>query len=266
MANQDPHDDRFREEGSKQQDPRSGRQRDDQRRFPPEEDYPQSYDPYQGQQTDRGDWRAAAGYGESSGRQAEPVFDRGESWRYGSADHRGGYRGERGPRRADRDDWQRYDLATRDRVWRDREAAGYAGSRHRPYEGRPEDFQGGGYQGYEGRSGLMGTRHYEDDFGRPSHRGRGPKNYRRSDKRIHEDVSDRLTDDRHVDASDIEVSVSDREVTLSGEVDSRQAKRHAEDCADSVAGVEHVQNDLRVKKTPAPGGNASGDGADDERR
>lgn len=54
-----------------------------------------------------------------------------------------------------------------------------------------------------------------------------------------------------MDASDIEVSVSDREVTLSGEVDSKQAKRVAEDCADSVSGVEHVRNNLRIKKSQA---------------
>jgi anti-sigma factor RsiW len=50
-----------------------------------------------------------------------------------------------------------------------------------------------------------------------------------------------------VDASEIEVSVSDREVTLSGMVDSRDAKRRAEDCAESVSGVMHVQNNLRVQ-------------------
>ncbi len=80
-----------------------------------------------------------------------------------------------------------------------------------------------------------------------SHRGRGPKNYSRSDDRIQDDVCDRLSDDESVDASGIEVSVSEREVTLSGEVDSKQAKRAAEDCAEAVSGVNHVQNNLRVK-------------------
>lgn len=79
-------------------------------------------------------------------------------------------------------------------------------------------------------------------------RGKGPRNYRRSDERISEDVQQALTDDPHVDASDIEVSVADREVTLTGTVDSRFAKRHAEDCADAVSGVDHVQNNLRVRK------------------
>jgi osmotically-inducible protein OsmY len=79
------------------------------------------------------------------------------------------------------------------------------------------------------------------------HRGRGPKNYVRSDERIREDVNDGLSDDPHIDASDVEVTVSDREVTLDGTVSERFAKRHAEDIAESVLGVKHVQNNLRVR-------------------
>ena len=78
------------------------------------------------------------------------------------------------------------------------------------------------------------------------HRGRGPKGYRRSDARIQDDVSDRLADDRYVDASDIEVSASGGEVTLSGTVDSRSARRRAEDLAEQVSGVSYVQNNLRL--------------------
>ncbi len=80
------------------------------------------------------------------------------------------------------------------------------------------------------------------------HYGRGPKGYTRSDERIREDVSDRLTEDWEVDASDIEVTVSNGEVTLAGTVDSRRAKRRAEDCAESVSGVRNVQNNLRVQQ------------------
>ena len=82
---------------------------------------------------------------------------------------------------------------------------------------------------------------------RQDHRGRGPSDYTRSDDRIREDVNDRLTDDWQVDASDISVSVDDGEVTLNGHVDSRTAKRHAEDCVHDVSGVGHVQNNLRVR-------------------
>ena len=80
-----------------------------------------------------------------------------------------------------------------------------------------------------------------------SNYGRGPKGYTRSDERIRDDVSDRLTDDWLVDASEIEVTVSSGEVTLSGFVSSRDAKRRAEDCAEEVSGVRHVQNNLRVQ-------------------
>jgi hypothetical protein len=91
-----------------------------------------------------------------------------------------------------------------------------------------------------------------------SHRGRGPKNYQRSDDRIYEDVCDRLFEDNALDASNIYVSVSDREVTLSGEVETKHAKRRAEDCADCCSGVEHVQNNLRVKSSSREEGETAG--------
>jgi osmotically-inducible protein OsmY len=85
------------------------------------------------------------------------------------------------------------------------------------------------------------------------HRGRGPRGYQRSDERILEDVNDRLTDDPHLDASEIDVSVSSREVTLNGTVNSRFEKRHAEDLAETVSGVTHVQNNLRIKQAADAG-------------
>lgn len=83
---------------------------------------------------------------------------------------------------------------------------------------------------------------------RMDHRGNGPQGYKRSDERILEDVCDRLTDDRYVDGREITVTVEDGEVTLSGTVPQKAAKRRAEDCADDVSGVSHVQNNLRVRK------------------
>lgn len=77
-------------------------------------------------------------------------------------------------------------------------------------------------------------------------RGKGPKDYQRSEERIREDVSDRLSDDDEIDASDIEVKVSGSEVILSGTVESREIKRRAEDIAESVSGVTNVQNQLRI--------------------
>lgn len=83
---------------------------------------------------------------------------------------------------------------------------------------------------------------------RPSYRGRGPKNYRRSDEAIREDVCERLTMDHDIDASEVEVNVQDGVVTFSGSVSDRQAKRLAEDIAESVRGVTDVQNELRVAR------------------
>jgi osmotically-inducible protein OsmY len=76
--------------------------------------------------------------------------------------------------------------------------------------------------------------------------GRGPKGYTRSDERIREDVSDKLMEHPDLDASDIEVRVAKGEVTLTGSVDSRWAKRLAEDIAESCTGVRDVMNQLRV--------------------
>jgi len=78
--------------------------------------------------------------------------------------------------------------------------------------------------------------------------GQGPKGYQRSDERIHEEVCERLTQHGQLDARDIEVKVERGEVTLSGTVDSRQAKRTAEDSLDSVAGVREVHNQLRIQQ------------------
>jgi osmotically-inducible protein OsmY len=44
----------------------------------------------------------------------------------------------------------------------------------------------------------------------------------------------------------VDVAVTNGEVTLSGNVDSRYEKRASEDVADSVQGVRHVHNELRV--------------------
>jgi osmotically-inducible protein OsmY len=64
-----------------------------------------------------------------------------------------------------------------------------------------------------------------------SNRGRGPKNYQRSEERIREDVCDRLSDDYLIDASEIDIKVNGSEVVLTATVYSRNEKRRAEDVA-----------------------------------
>jgi osmotically-inducible protein OsmY len=80
------------------------------------------------------------------------------------------------------------------------------------------------------------------------HRGKGPKNYRRSDERIREDINDKLTDEWNIDASDIEVTVSDGEVILNGYVSDLFQKRRAADLAENISGVTHVENRIRVNE------------------
>ena len=108
----------------------------------------------------------------------------------------------------------------------------------------------GGYYARENHEALAGARgdFYGTDWREQlrSYRGRGPKNYRRSDARIHEEVNERLTDHPGIDASDIEVSVENGEVSLNGSVDGRRSKRLAEDIAESCTGVVDVHNRLRI--------------------
>lgn len=79
--------------------------------------------------------------------------------------------------------------------------------------------------------------------------GKGPKGWKRSDDKIKEEVCESLYDSRMIDASEIEVTVKDGHVTLSGTVDSRDAKREAESLIDSVRGVEDVTNNIKLSRS-----------------
>ncbi|MBX3230582.1 MAG: BON domain-containing protein [Labilithrix sp.] len=108
--------------------------------------------------------------------------------------------------------------------------------RQYPNEGLSSDFS------------IEGTRSFVRDERRASHRGKGPKGFKRSDERIRELVSEALADHHDIDASDVEVTVTDGEVTLAGTVDHRDVKRLAENVVDAVAGVIDVHNKLTVKR------------------
>lgn len=99
-------------------------------------------------------------------------------------------------------------------------------------------------------------------FETPSeHRGRGPKNYRRPDARIADDVCARLTDDSRVDATHIAVSVQDGVVYLRGTVADRAQKRRAERVAERPRGVVDVMNELRIAREPSSAGSSANEGA-----
>lgn len=76
--------------------------------------------------------------------------------------------------------------------------------------------------------------------------GKGPKGYKRSDEKIHDEVCELLTSHYDIDASEIEVEVKDGVVTLGGAVESRRVKRLAEDVVADLNGVQDVRNQLRV--------------------
>lgn len=82
------------------------------------------------------------------------------------------------------------------------------------------------------------------------HAGVGPRGYRRSDERIREDACEALSEDPYLDASNIEVTVEDGELTLSGSVTSRAEKRRAEDLVDAVRGVRDVHNRIEILSVP----------------
>jgi hypothetical protein len=77
---------------------------------------------------------------------------------------------------------------------------------------------------------------------------RVPKGYKRSDERIREDVSECLSDHPELDPTDIEVTVSEGEVTLAGTVADRRAKKLAELLIESVRGVDEVHNRLEIRR------------------
>lgn len=149
-----------------------------------------------------------------------------------------GYEGEGYMRGSDHDDFPRRGYE-RDESER---------SRYRGWDISHRDDFPTGFAGGYGTDVPRGYRNLESATDRPSFRGRGPKNYRRSDERIREEVCERLTMDHDVDATEIEVNVSGGTVTLTGTVIDRHTKRRAEDLAESVQGVTDVQNQIRINR------------------
>jgi osmotically-inducible protein OsmY len=120
---------------------------------------------------------------------------------------------------------------------------GTAGS----YGGESRSYCSESPRGPQGRSSGQGI-----------HRGRGPRNYKRADERIREDVCDCLTEDAYIDASSIDVAVTEGEVVLTGTVFQRDDKRRAEDLAEGISGVKDVRNNLRISSEQS--GERSGQG------
>jgi len=126
------------------------------------------------------------------------------------------------------------------------------------HQGKSIEESYGAYYGEEYEQGVYGHQNpsrppnMEHEYGSRSFRkygsfeGRGPKNYKRSDERIEEDVCERLTENAELDASDISVQVENGEVTLSGTVEHRYFKKLAENIVESVSGVKDIHNQIRI--------------------
>src|SRR5881396_157830 len=85
---------------------------------------------------------------------------------------------------------------------------------------------GGGVFGSEAYG--SGAEDY-DITGERSNAGKGPKKYKGSDARIHDEICERLKRHPLIDAGLIDVRIENGNVTLSGEVRDRHAKQMAED-------------------------------------
>jgi hypothetical protein len=88
----------------------------------------------------------------------------------------------------------------------------------------------------------------EEDRSAPK-AGSAPRPRRRPDATLAREIHEILTQDHELDATEIQVEVERGAVTLTGVVDSREAKLLAEELVESVTGVREVHNGLTV--TPA---------------
>ncbi|NSX15483.1 BON domain-containing protein [Cupriavidus taiwanensis] len=136
-----------------------------------------------------------------------------------------------------------WDEARYEDEWSRRRRAPYGEERWAAGRG---DWYGGPagprYRG-PGSSGGYGAQ----DWDEPAYRRSGPKNYRRGDDRIHDEVCDRLAHAQELDVSEVTVRVQDGLVTLEGHVGDRRSKYDIEDIAERVFGVQDVINHIHVR-------------------
>ena len=124
---------------------------------------------------------------------------------------------------------------------------------HRDRSGTDRDLRlephapaAGGWSGNV-RDALRGGFH-DSGGAQPDFSGLGPKGYRRSDTRIHEEICESLTRHPAIDPSDVEIEVRDGIVRLTGLVHDRAAKWLAEDIAEGVFGVRDVHNEILIRR------------------
>ena len=80
-----------------------------------------------------------------------------------------------------------------------------------------------------------------------AHAGKGPRGWNQRDDRLIEQVSERLMEDRLLDARNIAVEANSGVVTLSGSVPGASDIAHAEMLARGTAGVTEVRSQLTIR-------------------
>jgi osmotically-inducible protein OsmY len=75
-----------------------------------------------------------------------------------------------------------------------------------------------------------------------------PRNYKRSDERIQEDLCDRLYHCHELDVGEVGIEVKGGIVTLTGGVPYRWMKHRIEDLAAQCMGVADVENRIQVRR------------------
>ncbi|CAG2146885.1 hypothetical protein LMG31506_03496 [Cupriavidus yeoncheonensis] len=229
----------------------------DRRRDPRDDDYPRGDDDYLRRPAQRMYGGNDQGYSDL------PAHQRTERMRHLSARH--GNPEERLPREDERGTWGQQDrrrdegdeewvgLYVEEWTW----PASGASRQERYGERRPDPRrEQGRYPMYvldEQREREQEQERHgrERGYGRGDagyRRSEGPRNYRRADDRIHDDVCTRLAHEPGLDVSEVTVQVHDGVVTMEGTVNDRRSKYEIEDIAESVFGVRDVLNHIHVHR------------------
>ncbi len=83
-------------------------------------------------------------------------------------------------------------------------------------------------------------------------RPRGPKDWQRSDERIHDDICVRLSRETALDAGDVTVSVREGQVILTGTVADLPTKHAIESLVERCQGVREIDNHIKVMRGGLP--------------
>lgn len=105
----------------------------------------------------------------------------------------------------------------------------------------------GNEEGYNRTYGVYGS--VARGWVNRPHRGKGPKNYQRTDESIRDELVRVLTEDPDIDASEVEAEVKEGDVFLTGTVPERKMRYWVEEAIYKIRGVNDVNNQIKVKKS-----------------